>query len=148
MVGISSSASGLRANLPRHRRLDGRGERLGLFRQPLSLVLLEFRHHVRGEQLEQLADVLVPVAAALLDEDDLVDASVLEAAQVLAHLLRRADAAADGVFHRLARRLELSPDIGAAGRVDADAIVVGEPEAKEPEPVLAATARLGFILVQ
>jgi hypothetical protein len=39
--------------------------------------------------------VLVLVVAALHDEDDLVDARRLEAPQVLAQLIRRADRAAD-----------------------------------------------------
>ena len=43
---------------------------------------MELRHDLGREQLERLADVLVPVLAALLDEDRLVDAGVLEHAQV------------------------------------------------------------------
>jgi len=38
------------------------------------VVIPELRHDVGGEPLERLADVGVPVAPALLDEDGLVDA--------------------------------------------------------------------------
>ena len=46
-----------------------------------------------GEQFQRLADVLVLVAAALLDEGHLVDTALVELAQMLAQLFRRADAA-------------------------------------------------------
>ena len=67
-----------------HRRLDVGRELLGLALHALGFVLLELAHHLAGEQLERLADVLVPVAAALLDEGHLVDAALVELAQVLA----------------------------------------------------------------
>src|SRR5437899_3901472 len=91
-----------RRELPRLRWRRAAGERaLDVRRQllrlppPARLVpLLEFRHDPRREQLERLADVLVAVVPALLDEDRLVDAGFLERPQVVAHLLGRADAAA------------------------------------------------------
>ena len=56
--------------------------RSALRRSRSASLLLELGHHVGGEELERLADVLVAIAAALLDEDHLVDADVGELAQV------------------------------------------------------------------
>src|SRR5687767_14523057 len=67
--------------LARQRRVDVGPERLGLARRTRDLALAKLRHHRVGEQLERFADVLVAVLAALLDEDRLVDADVLEGLQ-------------------------------------------------------------------
>src|SRR3989442_663212 len=74
--------------------LDVGRQLLGLPPLARRMPLLELRHDARREQLERRADVLVPVVAALLDEDGLVDARLLELAHGVAYLLRRADAAA------------------------------------------------------
>ena len=71
-----------------HRRplpLEGRrhvgGQGFRLAGRTRGLALLELRHHRGREQLERLADVLVAVLAALLDEDGLVHPVVLEGPQ-------------------------------------------------------------------
>ena len=104
------------------------------------------------------------VLARLAHEDHLVDAALLVAAQVLAHLVGRADAprsppspsshdlGAEPVpcsrprLHRLgvvallaALRLVLGPDVGAAGLVLAEHVVVRE---RVPEEVRAFEAAL------
>ena len=68
--------------------------------QPLLLrgagrlvALGELGQHLAAEQLDRLHDVLVLVAPGLEHEDHLVDAGLLVAAEVLAGLLGRADAA-------------------------------------------------------
>ncbi len=60
--------------LPLEGSLDVGGELLVLLALPLDLVGLELGHHIVGEQLERLADVLVLVVSALLNEDGLIDA--------------------------------------------------------------------------
>ena len=68
-------------------------------------MLEELRQHLSSEQLEALHDVLVAVLARLADEDDLVDAVVLVAAQVVAHLGGRADGAAQATAGAIGARL-------------------------------------------
>src|SRR3954470_430779 len=57
-------------------------------------IVLEFRHHLAAEQLQRFADVLVAVLARLVQKDDLVDVRALEALQLPADGLGRADQAA------------------------------------------------------
>ena len=77
--------------------------RCGLVPRRALVALLELRQHLAAEQLEALHDVLVAVLARLRREDHLVDAALLVAAQVLAHLLGRADRAAQPADARPAR---------------------------------------------
>src|SRR5688572_16483075 len=125
--------------LARHGRGDVRGELLALLTLPLGLALVELRHDLGREQLERLADVLVPVLAALLDEDGLVDTGLLEYAQGTAQVVGRADAAhaaAERVGPELLAHLQEGvPDVRAAGRVLAEDVVVGERVLEEPEAV-------------
>jgi hypothetical protein len=90
--------------------------------------------------------VLVPVLAALLDEDGLVDAVVLEGAQGGAQLLRGADAAGAAAQHLQvelgAHREELVPDVRAPRPMLAEDVVVAEGELEEAEALGTATARL------
>src|SRR5271167_2197279 len=67
------------ARLARQRRRDKRHHLVLLLRRAQPLALLEFGHHLRGEDFERLADVFVAVGAALLDEHDLIDAGLLVA---------------------------------------------------------------------
>ena len=96
-----------------------------------------------GEQLQRLADVLVAVLAALLDEDGLVDAGVLEAPR-FARIVGRADAAGAASQHLGAQLVahghELVPDVGAARPVLAEDVVVAQGELEEAEAVGAAAA--------
>ena len=81
---------------------------------------------VGGEQFERGADVLVAVAAGLLDEDHLVDTDVAHLAEVAASVVGRSDAARVPVAERLglgdpaldavrrASALELAPQVGAS----------------------------------
>src|SRR5579875_3155645 len=123
------------------RARDRRREALGLGGAPGGIARLELRHDARRKQLERRADVLVPVVAPLLDEDDLVDARVLEGAEVLAHLVRRADAAA-AARHGDLVALEQLPDVGPSGDVSPEQVVVGEGEAEELEAFEPAPQRL------
>ena len=68
----------------RHRLLDVGRQLLGLAAGAGVVPLLEVGHDAVGEQLERRADVLVAVVAALLDEDHLVDADVLERLEIVA----------------------------------------------------------------
>src|SRR5207244_4858545 len=102
---------------------------------PARLVpLLELRQDARGEQLERLADVLVAVVPALLDEDRLVDAGFLEDAQVVAHLLGRANGRA-AARHRNLVAAEGLPDARPPRHVAAEEVVVAERVAEELEPL-------------
>src|SRR5207245_7609977 len=112
--------------------LDVGRQLLGLPPLARRMPLLELRHDARREQLERRADVLVPVVAALLDEDGLVDARLLELVQGVAHLLRRADAAAPAGPRDLVPAEEL-PDVGPSGDVPAQQVVVREREAEDLE---------------
>src|SRR5690349_17567697 len=70
--------------------------------EKLRMRVLELRHHLASEELEGFADVLVPVLAGLVQQHDLVDVGALEAAQLAAQRLGRADeAAAQGRRMRL-----------------------------------------------
>ena len=90
----------------------------------------------------------VLVLAALLDEDHLVHAGVGELLQMLAHLFRRADAAAlADIVHKPARRLETLPDPRHAGLVLAEDIVMAERIAEIAEAVRPAPLRLLRIMV-
>ena len=82
--------------------LDQRLQALLLGGAGRLVALGELGQHLAAEQLDRLHDVLVPVAPGLEHEDHLVDAGLLVAAEVLAHLLGRADAApqAGGVARR------------------------------------------------
>ena len=101
------------------------------------------RHDLGREQLHRLADMPVLVLAALLDEDHLVHARVRELLQMLAHLVRRADAAAlADIVHVPARLLEAFPDPRHAGLVLAEDVIVAERIAEIAEAVRAAPLRL------
>ena len=72
------------ALLASHRLLDVGRQLFQLLELTLFGLCLELRHHFRREQLERFADVLVLVAAPLLDERHLVDTRVRETAKMLA----------------------------------------------------------------
>ena len=92
--------------------------------------------------------MLVAILPALLDEDQLVDAGVLERLEVRAELVRRADAASAARFRELwPGLLEALPDVGPPGSVIAEDIVVPEGVAEEAEAVFAAPPRFLRILV-
>jgi hypothetical protein len=105
---------------------------------------VELGHDFASEQLERLADVVVPVLAALLDEDRLVHAGILEDAEHLAELRRRADAAGAGAERLgpdlIAHGLVAIPDVRAPRRVLAEHVMMRQRELEEPEAVVA-TAR-------
>ena len=92
--------------------------------------------------------MLVAIGAALLDEHDLVDPGLLIAAQMLAQLRGRADAAAAGVFGQLVLDLQKAlPQIGPPRPVLAKDRVIAERIAKEPETVEPAADRFGLVRV-
>src|SRR5690242_11444376 len=93
--------------------------------------------------------MVVAVAAALLDEDHLVDAAVLVAPEVLAQLGGRADAAAMADFGQASpRQLEAVPDVGATRPMLAVNVVMAERVAEELEALGAAPLGLDRVLVQ
>ena len=79
---------------PLHGGLDRRREPLPLGLDLCGVAIDELRQHLAAEDLDRLHDVLVLVAAGLQHEDHLIDAGLLEATEVLADLIRRADTAA------------------------------------------------------
>src|SRR4029453_10884840 len=88
------------------------------------------------------------VAAALLDEHDLVDAGLLVGGEMLGELGRGADAAALADRRQLVPgRLEALPDIRNARLVMAVDVIVPERVAEELETLGAAPARFVAILV-
>src|SRR6267142_5538854 len=114
----------------------------------LVFTFLQRRHHLVGEKLNRFADMLMPVHARLLDEDHLVDAGIGVALQMLAHALRRADAAGPRRFlHVILDGLKALPQIGAArtvlavNRIMRDRITE-EAKTSAPTPFLAARKML------
>src|SRR6266478_6928947 len=115
----------------------------------LDFARLELRHHLVGEQCQRLADVLVLVVAALLDEHGLIDAGFLEMPQMRPQLIGCADAVIGaGRRQSVARFFEIGPDVGAAGLVLAENIMMREPIAEEAQAVLAAAARFFLVRMQ
>ena len=113
-----------------------RRDKAALFRFADLVARLEIGHDAFGKDLERLANMLVAVGAALLDEHDLVDAGFLVARQMRAQLIRGADAAAPGIVGQLVLDLqEALPEIGAARPVLAKQRVITERVAKEAQPV-------------
>src|SRR6478735_10628296 len=108
------------------RRRDVGLERRPLVRLPLRFDGGELGEHIGGEEFERRADVVVTVAAGLLDEDDLVDTDLAHLAEVASRVGRRSDAARVFVAERRGLRdravdavgcaslLELAPQIGSA----------------------------------
>ena len=136
------------------------------------VALDELGQHLPPEQLDRLHDVLVPVAPGLQHEDDLVDAGLLVAAEVLADLVRGADGAPQpgrvtgghlgaqrllldrpghGLRVEALRRsplLVLAPHVGHAGPVLAEDVEVAEGVAEEVGALDAAADGLVLVVVQ
>src|SRR5207248_7240111 len=108
------------------RRFDERRELRLLARRALGMAPLETRQDRFGEQLHGFADVFVAVLAALLHEDHLVDARILELAQMPLDLLGRADGAGAPARDRqkIAGPLVVRPDAGAPGQVLAEDVMM------------------------
>ena len=102
------------ARLARQRFLDVRREFLFLALLPFGGFRRKFGQHIAGQQVQRLANVLVPVPAGLLQQDDLVDAGRIERAHVSAKVVRRANAA---------RLLEGSRQAFRAGGVSTESTV-------------------------
>src|SRR5438094_7727501 len=132
-----------------HGRLDIRRQLLTLGPLPVGLALSELGHDLGREQLEALTNMIVAILAALLDEDRLVDASILEGAERPAQLVRRADAVGASAEHLgadlIAHGLERRPDVRAPGFVLAEDVVVSESELEETEAIGAPAP--GFLCI-
>jgi hypothetical protein len=101
-----------------------------------------------GNDLERLANVFVAVGAALLDENDRVDAGLLVARQMRAQLVGGADAAAPGIVRQLVLDLQKAlPEVGAAAPVLAKERLVTERVAEEAETVEPAADRFALVRV-
>ena len=81
--------------------------------------------------------MVVPVPAGLLDEGDLIHAAGFELAQMRAQIVRRADSTlasrqrpgdVDVLGLGILQRLELLPEVGAAGLVFTEGIETAERE--------------------
>src|SRR6516165_10370655 len=132
----------------RQRGFDKGLELAPLFAFAHRVALLELGHDALGKDLERLADVLVAISAALLDEHDLVDAGLLIARQMRTRLAGGADAAAPGIVRQLVLDLQKAlPEIGAARPVLAKQRVIAERVAKEAKPVEPATDRFALVRV-
>src|SRR4051812_36199066 len=138
----------LHAGFACHRLFNIGRELLLLVLLPLDLTLTELRHYLAGEQFKRLADMLVPVTSALLDEHRLIHAGLLEMPQVRSQLIRRADAVIGaGRGQRVPRLFEIGPNVGAAGLVFAKDIMMRQSVTEEPQAILAAAARFHFVRV-
>ena len=69
-------------HFPHHRLLDERRKLFLLALDPCFLAHIKFGQHFACEQLERLADMIVPVLTALLDKGDLIDARILKALEM------------------------------------------------------------------
>ena len=90
---------------------------------------MEFRHDLLGKELKTVADILMARLAGLIEQDDLIDMSLLELTQALADRLGRTDQAVAQCFLRLVRLapiLVLAPQVTCARSIDAHATVVGQ----------------------
>src|SRR5262249_29740031 len=127
------------------RSLDVWRQRLHLLCLTFLFVLFEARHYLGSKQIERFADVLVPVVAALLNENRLIHATALEFSETLDELCWRADTSSATAQHLeselLAHRDEFLPDVSPPRRVLAEAVVMPERELEEPKPVGAAPSR-------
>src|SRR5215467_1745712 len=145
---------------PRQGGVDGRCQPLHLLPLLPLLALLELGHDLLREQLQGLADVLVPVAAGLAYEDDLVDAHCFVAPQELTDLVRGTDGPSqrpEPLLHESGSQcltlpgrnapvepelptplLELLPDVRLARCVPAVHIVVAQRVAEEVPAVEAS----------
>ena len=85
--------------------LDVGGEAFGFGRLPLVFPLLQGGHDLFGKHLQRLADVVVAVAARLLNEHHLVDPDIGIALELSGDLLGRADA------QRLPQTPQMTPGI-------------------------------------
>ena len=125
------------ARLARQCGLDRGRELSPLFGFARLVALLELGHHALGKDLERLADMFVAVAAALLDEHDLVDPGLLVARQMRAQLVGGADAAAPSIVRQLILDLQKPlPEIRASWPMLAEERVIAERIAEEAESVL------------
>jgi hypothetical protein len=117
---------------------------IGLTLVTLRGSLGKLRQHITRQKVQRFTNVLVPIPPGLLQQDDLIDAGVLEVLEVSAEISGRADAGrslkgARQAFRRRRGRiedaalllLELLEQAGAAGHC-IDALVVG------PDPFFAS----------
>src|SRR5258708_31691973 len=98
---------------------------------PRDFALPKFRHDLLCEQFKRLANVLVLVAATLLNVHGLVDARLLELTQMGSQLIGRADAVIGaGRRQCMPRLLEIGPDIGASPLLVTEVIMICQTMAK------------------
>jgi hypothetical protein len=101
---------------------------IGLTLVTLRGSLGKLRQHIRRQKVQRFTNVLVPIPPGLLQQDDLIDAGVLEVLDVSAEISGRADAgrSLEGARQAFRRRrgriedaalllLELLEQAGAAG---------------------------------
>src|SRR5262245_26456071 len=154
--------------LARQRLFDHRLELAGALAARALVSLQELGQDLAAEALEALHHVLVAVLARLAGEDHLVHAELFVAPQVVAHLLRPADGPPQPgrtpagpraraqrstarlqcirvVTLRRALLLELPPQIGVAGAVPPEDVVVTQRVAEEVRALGSARDRLALV---
>src|SRR5262245_48877162 len=134
---------------------------IGLTLVTLGGSLGKLRQHITRQKVQRFANVLVPIPPGLLQQDDLIDAGVLEVLDMSAEISGRADAGrslegARQAFRRRRSRIEdaaavllaeLLEQAGAAGhRIVGDKGRYGK--AKELEPFHPASDRLLTVRMQ
>src|SRR5262249_36933933 len=123
---------------------DVAGEDLPLPRALFAMTFHELGHDLRREQLQAAADVLVRVAARLVEEDHLVDVGLLELAELGPDRVGRTDETARVHLLRggcLAELLVLLPEAGCTDLARWSRRVVAEGE-REERPPLGLDVRL------
>src|SRR5665213_2489591 len=154
---------------PTEGRLDARGQSPCFGRLALFHPVLELRHHLPGEELERLTDVLMAVTTGLTDEDQLVDSGLLVGPHQFPDLIRSAHRPPQGsesLLHQLGPKrlsgagrdrpaetepvavfLEFLPDIGEPRLVLAEDVVVGQGVTEEVATVDAPVDGGGLVLM-
>src|SRR5262249_11127970 len=119
------------------------GDPLGLLPGELFLATLEVWQDLFRKQVERRADVFMFIVAGLGNKHHLIDAYFFIFAQAFADEIRRTDAgvvaARSGNMDRVAP--VVPPDVGLAGLVPAEHVVVAERVGEKLEPVLAHRPR-------
>jgi hypothetical protein len=131
----------MHGRLALHRPVEERPEPLELSPSPFLVAGFELRHHLAREELQRLADVTVAVAAALLDEDDLIDSRLRELPKVFAQLGRIAQTTIAKFRHHRPRGFVALPDVGPSRPVCAKEVVVSNAITEELKAVASSASR-------
>ena len=166
-IALNGGAAGIGDNLPtqrrktRHRiiaqfahlllsshRLFQKWRQIPLLAQrALLFISFELGHDLACKQLQRLADVSVSIPPALLDETNLIDASIGKPAEVAAQIIGCTNAALTAIGHGGPRLLEAGPNICPAGLVFSKDVEMAKRIAEESKSVQPSRARFGSVVV-